>query len=205
MFWSIEDSLKKMKKVSNTTEASKYEDKAREYALQGFDFESVEELLYIDGCSEDVARELSVAACSNIPHKYAEYQRPQCYDDVKGHIDRIIVEASGDYIKDSLQLYFDKYVSRKYASLASKILLAHDNPSTLFVSEIHNSLKPLVEDLIISNNIMYQDNIKTASSEVDEKERLEYDLFGVWPVYMIKTQKQRIQAEKDIVEKYIEG
>ena len=139
------DSLDKANAEKKKTESLKFAEKANEYALQGFEEDQVSELLQLDGCSREVSSELSVGACSGIPYKYTDNERPCIYNDVKDIVEATILNKDIDVIMK----YFDKFADRRYASSSTRILVARDNPSRIYLEEVHNELRPLIEGLII--------------------------------------------------------
>ena len=77
--------------------------------------------------------------------------------------------------------YFEKYADNKFKDTVNRILIARDNCNdrSIIVSEVIQELEPLVDDLIITNEALVED--EKVANKVDDKERLEQKLFGVWP------------------------
>ena len=176
----IVDSLLKLQKKDRDGEMEKFQDVADKYASQGFNMGSIQDLLEIEGCSAKIAKEMATESSSSLPRRYAEENPPESFYDVMGSVKKTIKSAS---IED-LQEYFEKYADSKFKNMVNRILIARDGNSDTLVSEITQELEPLVDDLIVTNKALSL-NKKIASS-VDEKEKLEQRLFGVWPAFLIK-------------------
>jgi hypothetical protein len=191
------ESLDKLAKNNNTNEFKRFANSAKEYTLQGFDQDQVAELLQIDGCSVDNSMELAVTASSpnELPAMYFENDKPNIYKDVKANVDKTIL--SGDITK--VETYVNKYASKlKY--LPSNIVQARDKGAKSYIKEIHEILRPLVEGTIIENNLTANRIERKVSSMLSEKEKLEYELFGIWPVYLIQKQANKIDAEEALID-----
>ena len=193
----ISDSLNKAKKQANRDESVRFASVAQEYALQGFDEKQVAELLQIDGCSLDVSKDLALSSCHNLPAKYVENENPVTYGDIQNVVEKTLIEGN----VDEIQRYFTHHASREFSQVGTRVLVARDNPSRIFIEELHKELRPLIEGIIIDNQILAK-NEKQASSQLSEKERLELDLFGVWPVYLLQKQARKKMAEEEIYDKH---
>lgn len=192
------ESMDNMERREKLSEVSKHEGPARKYASQGFDQELIAELLQIDGCSLDISKELATAAVEDLPLEYTDRDCPKIYEDLKDIVEETIL-SSASY--NTLKEYIEKYAHKTYKDLASRILIAKDNPSRVILDEIHNELRPLVEDRIYENNV-----IAKGSSEVktaDKKEELEYKLFGVWPVYLIQKHANKEKIEENLIDSHV--
>lgn len=197
MEWSISNSLNSLQKDEEKIEAEKYAANAREYAEQGFDEDQINELLSINGCSASIAGSLAKSAFYNIPSEYNENKKPTCYADVKEIIEKNILSKSEANIRG----YFDNHADRTASKVAGRVLLAKSNPTRMFLDEIHKELRPIIEDIIMTNNIVASENkeIKKASP----KEIVEYELFGIWPVELIQKQARKIEIEEDIINRHV--
>lgn len=193
------DSLEKAQGEKEKNEALRFAETAKEYALQGFDEHQVSELLEIDGCSKEVAKNVAISACYDIPNKYASNEKPANYNDVRSVVEHTIL--NGDI--QQISSYVDKFAKRAHSDICSRILMARDNPSRIFIEEVHSEIRPLIEGIIIENNVMAENNKRVASS-LNDKERLELDLFGIWPIYYIQKQARKQEAERDILDNHIE-
>jgi len=194
----IFDSLSKIQKESLRTEASQYKQAATEYMLQGFDEDGITELLCIDGCSHEVAKELTVATLSQRPDSYNENSRPESYIDVRAQVEETIKFAD----TGEIQRYFDKQADRKYVSLGSHMLVARDTPSKIYLDEVHAELRPMIEGLIIANNTLACDDETGMVTGNTEKEQSEYKLFGIWPIALIQQQERKRKVEEELMSAY---
>jgi len=188
------DSLSNLNKEAKKIESLKHIEAAQEYASQGFEENQISELLKIDGCSSDVANELAFSANNNLPNKYDEGNVPQSYADVKKVVETSILSGN----LEDLRKYFENH-ARKYAKVVARIIVARDNPTRIFIDEIHNELRPLVEGSIFKNIIEAQSSEKS-TPVLSEKDSMEREFFGVWPTFYIRKKAQRILAEKEIIE-----
>lgn len=192
----ISESFEKINSDKSNQEMQKFASKAEEYALQGFSESQIRELLQIDECSKETANTLANTSLNNVPIEYKEDIVIASYDDVRKKIENTITTASIENIENYLN---------KYASLSEKdvlietIKIARDNNSSMLKSEIHKILRPYIENIIIANNVMAK--LETAPIEIDEKQGLEYDLFGILPVNMVQKQAKRSEIQKKIFDK----
>jgi hypothetical protein len=173
----------------------KYQSSAEKYVSQGFDEDSVSDILKIDGCPKEIANKLAGFIFNNIPKDYGTSNPPLSFEDVRDHIKESIMTASIDKIDD----YFNRFANKSHNEIKNRILIARDNGGNAFLSEVLSELEPLVEDLIVTNNALSNDQ-KVANS-IDEKEMLEQDLFGVWPPHLIKERKRMENGDSKLMEK----
>ena len=104
---------------------------------------------------------------------------------------------------DMVRLYFDKYADPKHRFLKDAILFAglSDTPE-IFRKDLHRDLCAFVDGMIVSNSVLADGDRQTTPG--GEREQLEYNLFGIWPVFLIQKHAHRKRVEKDILDKSVE-
>lgn len=199
--FNIIDNLENIKEAEKIEEAKKYVNAAKKYAAEGLDEEMVSELLHIDGCSAEVSKNLAKAANSSIPSSYTREEPPETYADVKSKVEETIRRAATDSeYSQMIKEYFDKYADPRHKFLKDAILFAGLNESpSIFVLDLHKDMGPFVDGMIISNAAIANKKQTVASDE--KREQLEYNLFGVWPAFLIQKHAHRKNVEKDILDK----
>ncbi len=188
------DSLLKQKENELLDEIEKFSVLVDKYASHGFDEDGIVEMLQIDGCSVETSKKLASGAISSLPYKYTHETPPESFMDVVKTVKNTILSSS----IDDLEKYFKKYADyNEFKGIINRILLARDSNSDLLVSEVIQELEPLVDDLIITNKALSLDN-KIAST-VNEKEKTEQKLFGVWPVNLVKERNNIDIGDKKVI------
>lgn len=202
---NIIESLENIKEADKIEEAKKFASAAQNYVAQGMDEEMTAELLHIDGCSPEIAEELARCAHGSLPSNYTHEEPPESYSDVKSKVEETIRRASSDpEIANLVKLYFDKYAKPQCRDLKDAILVAGLSDSTeIFLNDLHRDLSAFVEGIMLSNAAAADGNIKIASSD-NEREQMEYVLFGIWPVGLIQKHAQRKRVEKEILDRSFE-
>lgn len=191
----IVDSLLKQQNKEKNGEMERFQDIADKYASQGFEAGSIQDLLELEGCSVDVAKKMSKQSSSSLPKRYIEENPPESFYDVRDEIKKTVKSASIEDLKE----YFEKYANQEFRNIVNRILIARDGNSDALVSEVAQELEPLVDDLIITNKALSSD--RKIASGVDEKEKLEQRLFGVWPAFLIKERALIDAGDKRIFSK----
>lgn len=190
----LPDSMEKQAELQSVELAKKFTPSAEKYASQGFDENSVCDLLQVDGCPAKLAKKIAFASTCDLPYMYAEDVPPASVEDVRDSIKEAILKAS----KEDLDEYFNKYAGNRYNGIVNRILIARDNEG-IYVSEVIQELEPLVDDLIVTNTALASD-MKVANS-VDDKERLEQKLFGIWPAHLIRERSNIDVGDKKVISK----
>ena len=165
---------------------------AEQYAKQGFDVESMAELLQLDGCDTDKSKLIARTAANKLPPGYFLDTVPISFEEVREIVSESIKSASLDRWK----LYFGKYAGNKYANTLNRIIVARDKSLKLCVSEIEEEISPLVQDLLLTNKALSSED-KIAGS-INDKEALEQELFGVWPVHLIQKRAEIDKADEKL-------
>jgi hypothetical protein len=181
------ESLSKKLDEINKDKNEKYIVEAKKIADMGMDKNSIYELLQIKGCSKEDAKKIASSAYESNPDNYATAQAPSNFLDVKDKIKNTILNGSLDTLND----YQTKYMSKNHQNFIDKVKLARDTKSNTITDEILNEIKPFVENLILTNKGLINNKI---ANKTNEKEEMEKDLFGVWPVNSIK---KRIETDKN--------
>ncbi len=189
------DSLEKIAKTDKKFQSKKYIEAAKDYVLQGFAEDNVAELLQLDGCDIEVSKQLAQTAAVGIPLKYFDNERPEVYADVKQDVEKTIFSGNVEAMSE----YFRKYAGKPYENIMPRLIMAKDINTNSYINELHEELRPLVEGRIIENNLLASTGIKT-SSLIGEKEKFEFDLFGVWPIYLIKKQARKMRVEESLID-----
>ena len=183
----LTDSLLKQQKADESNRIAPFLSSAAKYASQGFDFNSVSEILQVEGCDVETSKKIALSVINELPFKYAEEMPPDSFVDVIDIIKDTIKSAS----REDLEGYFNKYADNEFKSIINRILIARDNNSDTLVSEVVQELEPLVDDLIVTNKALSLD--EKFASTIDEKEKIEQKLFGVWPVHLVR---ERLAMDK---------
>jgi len=168
--------------------------KAEKYASQGFDEYSICDLLQVDGCSSELSMKIAMDVINDLPEKFATDTFPRSFEDVKDSVRNAVLTAS----EEDLDEYFDNYTGEIHKGIKNRILLARDSGG-IFVSEVVQELEPLIDDLIVTNIALSSD--KKVINAVDDKERLELRLFGIWPAYLIRERENIDVGDKKIISK----
>jgi hypothetical protein len=161
------------------------------------DQKSISELLFIKGCSDEIAEKIAKKKTDSLPENYHTGNPPSSFFDVESKVKETIRSAS---IKD-IETYFEKYAGKEFEGIKNRILIARDNLSESFVSEIVREIEPFVDGLIVENTAL--SNEEKQDNQIDDKERLEQDLFGIWPVSMIVNKRTINNADKRLIAKCI--
>jgi len=178
----IYESLKR--KVSQEKQATveEYSSLAAKYAEQGFDRVTVSELIQVDGCDANLSKKIASAVIDNLPMDYCIESPPTSFSDVKGKVEDLI--NSPNRIVE-LESYLAQFASKEYHEIPEQARNAQASMSKNTGRIVAAALEPLVNDLILSNNALSRDEA-FVSSGPDQKESLEQDLFGVWPVSLLR-------------------
>ena len=191
----IYDSMKKIKESNNSDSLEKYSKLSIKFAEQGFDEKGISDLLRYEGCSKEESKKLAKSALDEVPYKFYILDPPDCFDDISDQVENGIKKAS---IED-IEKYFDKHQNKKFENVKNNILIAKSNGSERYFKEAAHSLKPLVEDLIIAGKALSSQ--ERQEDFLDEKEKLEQNIFGVWPVFLIQKRAQIDKADKKLIDK----
>lgn len=174
----------------------RYAQLARDYAEQGFEPDSVAELLGIDGCPKDVAKDLAENKVAEIPEDYHVGTPPVSYEDIRATIDETIKRGSLDKLKE----YFEQHSDQKLSGIINRILLARDSRTNIMFEEIHKELEPVLDDIVITNKAM-SGVFTTASNNNSAKEAMEQELFGIWSPSLIQKHAKKEEAERFLMER----
>ena len=189
------DSLDKMKQQDIDDELQRYQDASLKFAEQGFAESEVVELLVVEGCSKDNAKILATAAENDLPIDYHKSTPPASFRDVEKHVEKTILEAS---VKD-IDEYLKKNHGKKYAEIINRILMARDQKSEYLVNQVVEEIKPIVEEMIMTNRALATQ--EKSAGLVDNREKIEQELFGVWPVYLIQKRAEIDKADEKLLKK----
>lgn len=186
------DSLEKAKKQGGLDSYNGYREAAKQYSSQGFDQEMISELLQIDGCPRETSHKLASDVLDDLPPYYDEGP-PSSYEDVKGYIEKTILETP----LEDLEKYFRSYASQNIEIL-KRIAAIRVCPTQIMLSELHKELEPIVENIIIANKVSIESgNLQKISS----KEQAEKDLFGVWSIEYLEDFRKRKASEDNLLKK----
>ena len=191
----IVDSLRKQQKASETERIQGFVHSAAKYAEQGYDLESITELLQVEGCDIPTSKKIAFSISFALPHRYATEMPPDSFIDVIDLVKESVQLAS----REDFEEYFSKYADNKFKGIINRILIARDNNSDTLVSEVVQELEPLVDDLIVTNKALSLD--EKFAGKIDEKEKIEQKLFGVWPVRMIRERLAMDDGDKKVLKK----
>jgi len=192
----IYESLEKIKKDKNKSEFDKFKNLSVEAAEQGFDENSITEILTVHGCSNETAKSLASFSQEDIPQDYSVDVPPESFHDLVDKVEETILAGNIDEIKN----YLDKYAGNEFSETLSRILLARDSGTQILVSEVVQELEPLIDGIVVMNKIAAKD---TKIADMNEKEKMEMHLWGVWPVNLIQKREnidsidQRIQKKTE--------
>ena len=187
---TLADGMNEISKEKRANQINSFMRFAKDYAEQGLEEEMIKELLVLDGCDSCIAKELADSAINNIPEDYVFGEPPVSFNDVRERVLSSLKQAP----IDKYSSYFEG--KKKYADIKHRILLARDNKSEQLFGEILREISPLVDDLIVQNKALASSAYSEKTSEV---ESLEQDLFGVWPVELIKKYAQKEKASLKFV------
>jgi len=187
----IYDGLKKLMNSESSNEVEKYKESAISYSEQGFDEQMIQELLEVDGCTREASKKLAFAVTEELPSDY-DSGPPRSYEDIKPKVEDSIRNASFE----SWEKYLSK-IGKKYASLLKDIDLYRQRPTQIVADEIHKVLEPVLSNSLL----MSKASSGTGTREISERENLERDLFGIWPVYLVDSFNQKIAGEKEVMSK----
>ena len=176
----LPESIMKQRELDQVEASKKFLEPAEKYASQGFDEDSVSDLLCLDGCPRGLSEKISHTVANGLPDTYAKDSPPTSFEDVREAVKKAIMTAS----VDDLNEYFNKYASNIFSGVVNRILLARDCGGNAIVQEVIQELEPLVDDIIVTNAAL-ESNVKVAN-KVDDKERLEQKLFGIWPAHLVR-------------------
>ena len=188
----IYEALKNLYQKDKDNLSAEYKIAAKEYSENGYDEATIRELLQADGCPFDIANQLSAQEIGSLPEDYNHVNPPKSYNDVFSSVDSTIKTGS----IEKISRYFE-IIGKP--DITNRIMLARDNGVQLFFEEIHKEIEPIVEDSIITNGVLAGE--REFSAEIDEKEELEKDLFGVWPIYLMQKHERKDKATEAFLEK----
>ena len=185
---NVYDSLQKIENTATAKKIEEFSKKAELYADQGCDERSIAELIQIDGCDTDLSKRIANAIVEKYPVMFNIDNPPASYQDVKDNVEKTIKEAS----VEKLDKYFSKFANKEMKNIVHKIVEARSMNSPMIMrSIISDEIEPYVNGIIATNNALARDEKFAAVRE--EKEVYEQDLFGIWPVDLIK---KRASIEK---------
>jgi len=193
----IYESLEKIKSADIKDEFEKFSGYAKILAANGMDKKYILELLFLKGCSNDVAEKIAKNQTDSLPENFNTETPPVSFTDVESKVRETIQSAS---IKD-IETYFEKYAGKEFEGIKNRILIARDNSSESLVSEIVREIEPFVDGLIVENTAL--SNEEKQADQVDDKEILEQNLFGIWPVSMITKKRSIDNADKKLIARCI--
>jgi len=192
---NIIDGLENLEKKEAKEISDKFIEKAKEFSEQGFEEFSVCELLELEGCPREASKKIAKQACNNLPENFHLENPPKSFEDVSKKVEKTIHTAE----KEKLNTYLNKYAGKDYSQTINRILIARDNKeSGLIIAELVKEVEPLVTGLILTNLALASEGKEIA---IDEKERLEQDLFGVWPVSLIIARRKIDKADKTLAKR----
>lgn len=150
------------------------------------------ELLQIDSCPRETSHKFASDVLDDL-HPYYDEGPPSSYEDVKGYIEKTILETP----LEDLEKYFRSYASQNIEIL-KRIAAIRVCPTQIMLSELHKELEPIVENIIIANKVSIESgNLQKISS----KEQAEKDLFGVWPIEYLEDFRKRKASEDNLLKK----
>jgi hypothetical protein len=195
MKMDIYECFEKINNAEKVAGLEKFMKDAEMYSEQGFDEGSISDLLQLSGCKRDLAKKIAYASIYTLPEQYNLSNPPDGFYDVKDKVVNTLENAS----IETLEKYFNNYVSKKYSGIINRIKLARDNGSKTMFSELADEIKPIISNSIIENRALASD-VKIASA-INEKEKLEQDLFGIWPVHLIQKRANVDKADDKILKR----
>lgn len=187
------ESMKKIQEKGNQNNIEKYAEMSIKIAEQGFDKKSITDILRSEGCEKEQAKKLALSALDEVPYQFYLLDPPNCFDDLSDQIQERIKKASIEKIEE----YFDKYQNKNLDNIKNDIIIAKNNESDNYYKEAMISLRPFIEDLIIAGKSLA--GLESKNDYLDHKEKLEQDLFGVWPVFLIQKRAIIDNADKKII------
>jgi len=190
----IYQSLEKIKKDENKSEFDKFKNLSIEAAEQGFDENSIQEILIVHGCSNKTAQSLASFSQEDIPEDYSVDVPPESFQDIIDKVEETILAGNIDEIEN----YFQKYAGAEYSETLNRILLARDRGTQILVSEVVQELEPLIDGIVMMNKIAAKES-KVAG--MDERERMEMHLWGIWPVNLIQKRENIDSIDRRIQKK----
>jgi len=174
------DSIKELKENENLNEIEKYEKLSSRFAEQGFTQRDVTDLLMAEGCSKDNAKKIAQASMEKLPAEYYINYPPNSFEDIASELTENIKKAS----LEDVEKYFDIYQNKNFENIKNNIIIAKNDQTKSSYKQAMDALKPLIEDLILAGKALSNDDNRI--DYMDEKEKMEQDLFGLWPVYLIQ-------------------
>lgn len=183
------DSLEKQQKEAFAEKIDIFTKKATLYVEQGFEEESVAELIQIDGCPPDLSKKIANATMEKYPVMYTVENPPKSFFDIKEKVESTIKTAS----IDKIATYFKKYSEKDFGDIVQRIEEARQMNSKQIYDDVINEIEPYLSGVIATNNALAKD--ASFPADLEEREAHEQDLFGVWPVRCV-----RKKAEIDIAD-----
>ena len=87
------DSLEKKEYLKKQSILKKYTKIANDYSTQGFDESSVLDLLLLDGCPKNIARDIASTSANSLPDSYSSSYPPQSFYEIKDYVKNSILNA----------------------------------------------------------------------------------------------------------------
>lgn len=184
------ESLKKQENLVISEQTEKFYKSALLYAEQGFDEESLSELVQVEGCPIPLSKKVASAVINKLPIQYNSDNPPKSFFDVKDIVHNSIKSASIDKLKN----YFNKFSDDMFGDIVLKIEQARVMDSKSVYDAIVAEIEPYINGIIVTNEALSNDEKFAANTE--EKEIYEQELFGLWPVKSVRKRAQIDKADK---------
>ena len=185
------DDLARRKVLQRAKKAEDFEIQTRKMIEYGIPPETVEEILYNEACPrEEVAKYIN-ESLDRLPPDYIRGKYPPtCFGDIKKKVEKTILTASIEKINN----YFEEYTKQSFKDIKTRILLVREDK--LDINIVLEELEEYLNGIIIDNEVISNLLDSEVEDFFDEKEEIELNLFGIWPVYFL-IRRRRIEWGDD--------
>ena len=183
------------RRVPRVNDAEKDLNYAKSLATFDYDRFAIEDVLLSHGYSEEEASDMAIKAVSYLPKGYPQTP-PICFQDVKDHI----LNSLKTYNIESIMFYFKQYANTKYKEITNRIIKIRELGEEGCCDSILEDIKPLVEGLLMDNYaLLFRPKDKENVNEIEKRENLELELFGVWTIELIRRRKRIIKIDNRVI------